>query len=243
MLPGIGLAALLLTPGTVAPPANPISLTNENASKTKTDGTAATASFTFNTDRTVKDQDGVNLDAAWISAGYTVGDYSIRVTVNSGTTPAGTIGSWLALSSARTWSLTDAAGAAGTKTCSLKVEIRETASGTILDTATYTLTADSQASGGGTVFTPVPGTYSDTGVGTAELTVTASASVVWTWTYTGNNPGSTIASGGSGTSITFSIAAPSISKSSSITLHSGANTWTLNLTANVDEGGGAVMTL
>lgn len=150
MLPGLGVIAGLVGASAEGTAVNPVNINNETASKVKTDGTAATASFTFRTDRTVKDQDNANLDASWLDSGYSAADYQIRVTKVSGTTPVGTLNSWLALSSNRTWSLTDDAGAAGSKSCVLTVEIRDAAApNTIRDTATYTLEADSQASGGG----------------------------------------------------------------------------------------------
>lgn len=151
MIPGvIGITAgLLATTADVA--VNPVGINNETISKTNTDGTAATASFTFKTDRTVTDQDGGSVDPKWLDDGYSASDYQIRVTKVSGTTPSGaSLGTWLGLSSNRTWSLTDSAGAAGSKSCTLTVEIRDAAApNTIRDTATYTLEADSQAGGGG----------------------------------------------------------------------------------------------
>jgi hypothetical protein len=228
---GFGAAFLLAAAGGVAAIVNPISISNESASKVTTDGSTATASFTFRTDRKVVDQDGSSLDTSWISSGYNLGDYSIRVTVNSGTTPTGTIGSWLALSSNRTWSLSQSSGASGTKTCSLKVEIKENASGTILDTATYTLTADSQAATPTTTYSPAAGTYSATDYDYVEIGVSASASVPWTYSYTGSAPGASLLSGASGVAISFSLSAGTTDKSSTITLQSGGNTWTLNLTA------------
>lgn len=237
MMPGISGIALLLAATAGSSVVNPVNISNETATKTKTDGTAATASFTFNTDRTVKDQDGANLDAQWITSGYTVGNYSIRVTVNSGTTPVGTLNTWLALSSARTWSLTDAAGAAGTKTCSLKVEIKENATGTILDTATYTLTADS-STGGATTYNPVAGTYNPADYDSVSFSVTASSSSVWTWSSSGAAPSSNIASGGSGTTITFTLTATLLDKACTITLQSGGKTWTINMDAWGSGGSG-----
>jgi hypothetical protein len=234
MLPGLSIGAFLLATASVAGGGgspNPVTLENETISKTTTDGSAATASFTIRTDRTVQNHAGTTIDSAWLASGYSASDYSVRVTVNSGTTPTGTIGSWLALTSNRTWSLTDAAGASGTKTCSLKVEIKENASGTILDTATYTLTADSQASGGGgSYYDPAAGSYYDTGIINATLNITASSSVPWTWSATSlTGLTANIASGGSGTMIQFTLTAGATERYTEITVNSGGNTWNLTL--------------
>jgi hypothetical protein len=151
MLPGISAmkATGLLNStvaGEVVAPTNPVTINNETASKTDVDGNAATASFTFKTDRSVVDQDGAVLDAKWLDAGNSVSSYQIRATKISGATPVGTLDTWLSLSSNRTWSLTDAAGATGTKTCKLTIEIRDAAApNTLRDSATYTLVADSQS--------------------------------------------------------------------------------------------------
>lgn len=242
MLPGLSRVAFLLASASAVGGGGAtytVGINNETISKVNTDGTAATASFTFRTDRTVRDQDNAVLDSAWVSSGATVGNYSIRVTVTSGSTPTGTVGSWLALSSNRTWSLTDAAGAAGTKSSTLKVEIKDNASGVILDTATYTMTADSQAAGATTTYSPVAGTYTSSDVASTIYTVTASASVVWTWSATSSTGlTSSVASGGSATSIQFTLTATgSVDHATTITLTSGGKTWTLNLTAYADVSG------
>lgn len=77
----------------------------------------------------------------WDSQPATVGEYDIRVTVNSGTTPAGSAtGSWLNLASTRTWTLTAAIGT--TRTCDLTVEIRSATTLAVLATASVTLTSE-----------------------------------------------------------------------------------------------------
>lgn len=69
-----------------------------------------------------------------------VADYEARATKVSGTTPSGTLSTWLALSSDRTWSLSSAAG---WYTCVLTVEIRRASTSEVLDTATITLEVES----------------------------------------------------------------------------------------------------
>lgn len=73
----------------------------------------------------------------WITpAAAAPGAYEVRATLNSGDTPTGTLATWLALTSDRTWELTQSGGA-GTKTCELGIEIRLGA--VVLATATVTL--------------------------------------------------------------------------------------------------------
>ena len=66
--------------------------------------------------------------------------YEVRATEVSGTVSTGTVGSWLALSSTRTW--TRARVVAGSDSVVLTIEIRLAASGAVLDSATVTLTAE-----------------------------------------------------------------------------------------------------
>jgi len=66
------------------------------------------------------------------------GAYEVRATLSLGDTPTGTLGSWVALSSTRTWSLTQTGP--GVKSCELFIEIRLGL--VILDSATITLSAE-----------------------------------------------------------------------------------------------------
>lgn len=104
-------------------------------------------------------------------------------------------------------------------------------------TGTVSVTITSTASTGAT-YTPAAGTYNASDVGTVHYTVSASASVPWTWSAS-NTVGlsANVASGASGTSITFTMVAPLHSdRSTVITLQSGGKTWTLNLTAYASGG-------
>jgi len=67
-------------------------------------------------------------------------DYEIRAIQVSGTTPTGpTLAVWHNLAVARQWSLTRST--IGTSTCSLSISIRDVATQTIQDTATYNISA------------------------------------------------------------------------------------------------------
>ena len=76
--------------------------------------------------------------ADWLVSGAAA-DYQIRATLMSGTAPtSGTMNTWQALSSNRSWAL--AVGAGNDDFSTFKIEIRLAASpNTVLDTATITL--------------------------------------------------------------------------------------------------------
>lgn len=77
----------------------------------------------------------------WNSIPSTTGNYEVRATLVSGSTPAGSaLATWLAVSSFRSWMLTATAG--NFLTCVLTVEVRDTATSTVRATASVTLTAD-----------------------------------------------------------------------------------------------------
>jgi hypothetical protein len=78
----------------------------------------------------------------------------------------------------------------------------------------------------------------DEGSPSASYTINCSKSVVWNWTVlTGSVPSSTVANGGSGTSIKFSLSAGSVQKSCNVQVTSGGKTWDIGLVA--DPLGGA----
>ena len=76
----------------------------------------------------------------WDSISSTVGNYEVRATYNSGTTPTGTLNTWLNLGTTQEWSLNAPTG--NFRTCNLTIEIRDTATSTIRATATLTLESD-----------------------------------------------------------------------------------------------------
>lgn len=76
----------------------------------------------------------------WCTPTSAAGDYEARVTVNSGSLSSGTTGTWLALSTSRTWSVVQSG--AGSSSCNFTVEIRRTGTTTVLDSATIDLVAD-----------------------------------------------------------------------------------------------------
>lgn len=111
-----------------------------NLSIEKTDPAGATATYKLNSDGTVKDHDNVLLET-WLVSG-SAGDYEVQVT-GTGTITGSATGSWLPLSTNRTWSVVATAGQY--KTATLSVKIRRASDGVELDTATIDLIADATA--------------------------------------------------------------------------------------------------
>ena len=108
-------------------------------------GSTATAKYELQADGDIfRSAAGVGADVDigdWIEPREAAGgNYECKVTVNSGSLSTGTSGSWLALSSTRTW--TRARGSLGTDNVNFTVEIRQVGSSTTLKSATIDLTAE-----------------------------------------------------------------------------------------------------
>lgn len=140
MLPGLALAIALAS----GPQINPVAFSNQTLSDSNAVAAPATATISYNTDRTVKNQASTTLEN-WLLAGYATSNYQIRATVQSGSTPTGDLtNSWLGLSANRSWSVSESGGVAGSTTTTLLIEIRDAAApNTLRGSATVTLTADS----------------------------------------------------------------------------------------------------
>ena len=78
----------------------------------------------------------------WLTPKANFGNYSVRATVVSGSFTSGTFGSWLVLSSARTWALS---GGVGGVDAVMDIEIRLDSSGIVQDTARITFHAEDGA--------------------------------------------------------------------------------------------------
>lgn len=92
------------------------------------------------------------------------------------------------------------------------------------------------------VFTPNGGTVADEEQGTASVTLTCNNPATWTYTQNGSQGTASLASGGSGTSITFNVSATgkvTVSTSFSVTGTSNgvSRNFTVNLTADGSVGG------
>ena len=102
-----------------------------------------TATYTLESDGDVvtATTPGGSIDAGdWIDPKANApSDYEVRATLNSGTLTSGTTGSWLALTSNRSWTLTQVTVGVATQV-DLTIEIRK-GSGATLASATVTLDA------------------------------------------------------------------------------------------------------
>jgi hypothetical protein len=101
-------------------------------------GASATASVTFKNDGTTSSvfSSGTGYSTDWIDpTSAAPDDYQIRATISSGTMTSGTFGSWLALTSNRTWSKTQFS--VGSSSAQVLFEIRK-GSGSVLDSGTIT---------------------------------------------------------------------------------------------------------
>lgn len=75
----------------------------------------------------------------WLLVG-SAGDYEVMATQTSGTVSSGTVSTWLNCGTTRSWSVVFTSNN-GTKTCTLTIQIRDVATGTVQATCTVTLTA------------------------------------------------------------------------------------------------------
>ena len=103
----------------------------------------ATAGYRVNTSGIAEQLLGTSYTTleTWLTSGYTASNYEVRATLQSGTTPSGTLGSWLALSSSREWSL-NAVVPGTTVDCTLLIEIRNATTLVVVDSASIDLTSE-----------------------------------------------------------------------------------------------------
>lgn len=77
---------------------------------------------------------GVTDGTNWVTPTSAASNYEVRATKVSGVNPSGLLNTWLPCTSDRYWTLLIVGG--GQESCVLTIEIRDTATGTIRDTAT-----------------------------------------------------------------------------------------------------------
>lgn len=91
--------------------------------------------------RSVSQSSGSSDIGPWVTPTTAAGaDFEIRASVVTGSVTGSATGSWLALSSTRYW--TSARASPGVSAAQITVEIRAAASGAVLDSATFDLTAE-----------------------------------------------------------------------------------------------------
>lgn len=126
-----------------------VTVSGHTVSSTSSSGNS-TATIRFNADGTVdQDENGVTtqVDSAtdWIVPNSAASsDYQIRYTNFTGSallSPPSAEDEWIDLSTDRNFSLFRFSGNLGTSSCTFTIEIRE-GTGSVLDSATYTLTAE-----------------------------------------------------------------------------------------------------
>jgi len=106
---------------------------------TAASATTATAGYRIDSDGTaytVVNGSSSAISGEWLVAGSNT-DFEVRATLQSGVTPSGTLGSWLATTSARTWAVSSSGVLL---TSVILVEIRT--GSTVLASATITLQAE-----------------------------------------------------------------------------------------------------
>ena len=115
--------------------------TTYNPSDSVTTPATATAGFRLTSAGDIETAGGTYADGGdWLLPKSGMALYEVKATLNSGALTTGTTGSWLALSSTRTWTVSTALGAAQAV---LTIEIRRIGSSLVLATITVTLDAES----------------------------------------------------------------------------------------------------
>ena len=135
------LQALMATlASTAEEPGATVTINNGTVSNFQVGG-SSTASITFNSNGTVSSVGNAGTYTTdWIDPTSAAPDnYEIRATISSGTMTSGTFGSWLALTSNRTWSKTQFT--VGSSSAQVLFEIRK-GSGSVLDSGTITFNVE-----------------------------------------------------------------------------------------------------
>lgn len=115
-------------------------VTNQNI---ESNGTGNAAGYRLNSSGAAQKDAGAgsysSISGEWMLTGAAA-DYECRFHEISGTVSTGTVDTWQALSSTRTWTVTASIGTE--KTCTGTVSIRDAVTLDVLDTATITLTCE-----------------------------------------------------------------------------------------------------
>jgi len=124
-----------------------INIANRTVSKLTIAG-SATATYTIDNDGTVRNHNLTNLETWLGGTGGVASNYEVRATLTSGTTPtSGTLNSWMSCGTDRSWSNTNNAQDGSTITSTMTVEIRESATGVVKDSASIIINATSETGG------------------------------------------------------------------------------------------------
>ena len=119
------------------------SITNQTATTEVTDPADATAGYKLQSSgqaqKTNLGGTYEDITGEWETSGLPGSLYECRATVTAGSLTTGSTGSWDSLGSDNTW--TKDQTVVGNSTCTFTLEIRDAATGTVLDTASITLDA------------------------------------------------------------------------------------------------------
>ena len=136
-----GIHAAVASQALYTPPVT-ISITDQFISRYSIGGATVSATYTVNNDGGVRNHNGTLLET-WNSTPGTVGSYEVRAILSSGNTPSGSaLSTFLNCGGSQGWSLVASPGSS--LTCVLSVSIRDATTLTVLDTATISLTAESE---------------------------------------------------------------------------------------------------
>jgi hypothetical protein len=116
------------------------------ASRTITTGGTATASYSLLSSgdiNTTLGSGGAADRGDWISPKIGMANYEARATVLTGSLSSGPTGSWSSLSGPVTWTRTASQGA-GVQQATFTLEIRRALDAVVMDSATITISAESQ---------------------------------------------------------------------------------------------------
>lgn len=105
----------------------------------------AQALYQISSDGSVRDHDNSLLEN-WLTGGGSVSDYEAMATMVSGTLTSGTAASWISCSLSPSWAVENTRMNNSTKTAVITVSIRLASSGAVQDTASITLSAESDNS-------------------------------------------------------------------------------------------------
>lgn len=122
-----------------------VSIDDQSISHTVNDGGTAQAGYVIDSDGQAYRNRGSVLTSieTWLDSGVN-SDYEVRATLASGDTPTGTLNTWQACTSDRSWLVSATGGGGVSTTCTLTIELRDAASpNTVRDSASISLTATS----------------------------------------------------------------------------------------------------
>lgn len=103
----------------------------------------ATVTYQINSNGTVVSSTSGILES-WLLGGGTNSNYEVMATIVSGTLSSGTTGSWLNCSTTHSWAKSNSAQNNSVLTVVLTVQIRFASTGVVQDSATITLSAESE---------------------------------------------------------------------------------------------------